>query len=250
MNPNNMQPGQVNNGQPVQAAQTPNVAPQGAVSPNPVKTAPKKNSKTLIFGGIGLVAVVAIAVAVVFILKNKSDAPAINFEEDNKIGMNTIRAAEVDPTNYELKEQDEDETAEKADQYLDSIEMGVDAFLDYYKKKIDAQLAKNNTDEALKLLWREQDQLQHRGFNELSQKILLEMDTSKLVNFQKIYLYRAIVTASALVGDQDTLNKYSAMVDELDPPENYIYPSDPDAIEPEEDDDYEESINTESNDEI
>ena len=228
MNPNNTQPGQVNGGQPAHAPQA--VTPINSVSHNTPKTvAPKKKdskNKGLILGVVGILVVAGAITAAVILLNKNSDTKTINYDEENKIGLNTIRASEVDPTNYELSEQDKDATENAASDYLDALEMDVDAFLAYFKEKINAQLDKNNTDEALRLLWREQDLLQDRGFNELVQKILLEMDTSKLVNFQKVYLYRAIVTASAMVGDQETLDKYAAMVDELDPPEQYIKPAD------------------------
>ena len=223
MDPNNSQPvnqpapGPVGNGQ--QFSQAP-VQPVAASQFGQKK---KSNKKPLIFGLIGLAVVAAVAVAVVFIIKNNS-VPPINFEEDNKLTIYSERASKVDPTNYELSEQDNDEAEEKAEQLLDAVEMDTDELLSYFKKKIQGELDKNNTDGALKLLWKERDILQERGFNDMVQKVLLEMDTSKLVNFQKIYLYRAIVTASVMVGDQDTMSKYSALVNELDPSDQYIYP--------------------------
>lgn len=222
MNPSNNQPaiqptpGPVGNGQ--------SVSQFGAQDIKPIQPKVKKsNGKALIIGGIGVVAIAALAVGLFFVFRNKNDNN-IDLEEDNKITLYSERAAKVNPMNYELSEQDNDEANMKASQYLDAQDMDTDALLKYFKDKIDAELKKNNTDEALKLLWKEQDLLQARGFNDLVLKILLEMDTSKLVNFQKIFLYRAIVTASVMADDSETQQKYEALVNELDDPSQYIIP--------------------------
>ena len=190
---------------------------QSGFNPN-VASTPKRagSKKPLIIGILGVAVLAAAGVGIFFLFKNKS-VPAIDFEEENKISINSVRAAEVNPMNYELSEHDNDEAEEKAGEFLDSPDMDIDALLKYFKDKIQGELDKNNTDEPLKLLWKERDVLQKRGFNEQILQVLLDMDTSKLVTFQKIFLYRAIVTASAILGNEETMNEYTARVYALDP---------------------------------
>ncbi len=244
MDPNNNQPvnqpapGPVGNGQSVQFNNGVHVGAKVA----------KSNKKTgLIFGIAGAAVLVIAGVVVFLVLKNKNDN-TIDFEEGNKVSLYSERAAKVNPMNYELSEKDNDEAEQKALDLLDASEMDTDALLKYFKDKIKAELDKNNTDEALKFLWKEQDILQERGMNDLVLKVLLEMDDSKLVKFQKIFLYRAIVTAAVMNDDAETLAKYEALVMELDPPTDYIYPTDDSSAEeteesgePEESDESDES---------
>ncbi len=215
MDPNNNQP--VNQPAPSQVGNGQSVI--NVHAPKPVSA--KKNNKVLIFVIAGVVVVAAVAVALFFVFKNKNDN-AIDFEKDNQISLYSERAAKVNPMNYELSEKDNDEAEQKALELLDAQEMDTDALLKYFKDKIKTELDKNNTDEALKILWKEQDILQERGMNDLVLKVLLEMDDSKLVKFQKIFLYRAIVTAAVMNDDEQTLAKYEELVKELDPPTDYV----------------------------
>ncbi len=257
MDPNNNKqanqptPGPVGNGQSANNQPKPVINVRPIVDNKPAK----KSRKTLAILIVSVVVLGLVAAIVLLVLNNKqNDTSGINFEEDNKLDMYSLRAAEVDPTTYDLDEEIIEETDNKAYELLDAEEANPEALRKYFKDAINAELKKNNTDEALKLLWREQDILMRRGFSEDALKALLEMDESKLVKFQKIYLYRAIVTASVMVGDQENLDKYSALVRELDPPvvpdaieeeENLEEPAD---VEPAESED-EESEDSEESDE-
>lgn len=164
-----------------------------------------------------VIVIIAAAAAVAIWLLNRENIPPIDFEKDNKISLYSVRAANIDPTEYTLGDELNTETEEKAKEYLDIEEENIDAFMGYFNDKIKAALSKNETDLACKLLWRESDLLSNRGFYEVSLRALLNMNTSKLVRFQKVYLYRSIVSAAAVVDDQTTVDKYSALVTELDP---------------------------------
>lgn len=218
MNSNNTQPGVNDNGQSFSGEGN----AQKPFQPTKVIEKGPKGKKTLIITLILVLGIGGIAAASAILLMNKKSDDSIaeiNYEEDNKLTMDSLRAVEADPTSYTLDDALLEETEDKAAEYLDAEEMNTDALMDYFDGKIKSALAKNKTDDALKILWREQDIFLQRGFEELALQALLNMDESKLVKFQKIYLYRAIVSMADRLGDTELEEKYAALVFELDPPE-------------------------------
>lgn len=222
MDPNNTQPVSDKSGQP-----NPGVVVQENAQPVKIDNQkPKKNNaKVLIISLIVLLGVGGIAVAAILILNNnKKDDDAIayiDYEKEDKIGMDDLRAINTSPTNYTVDPEVLEKTNDKAAEYLDVEDLDTDALREYFKKEINAELKKNKTDDALKLLWREEDVLRERGFDELALQVLLEMDQTKLVKFQKIHLYREIVSMAVLNGNSEIEEQYSKLVLELDPPEVY-----------------------------
>ena len=171
----------------------------------------QKNKLNIVL--IGIIAVVAIAVIMMLIMFMTNRQP------EAEIDIRSDEAAEIDPTNYNISEDDKNSLKNKFDELLgDTENPNAGAVYEYFSNEINSSLNKGDTKRACTLLWVEHDAFMEKGMHNEALEALLRMDDSKLEKYQKIYLYRAIVTASVITEKKDIEDKYTALVQELDPP--------------------------------
>lgn len=177
-------------------------------SKNNKKTRKVKPSVLIAAGAVVLVAVVC----AIFFLPNGN-------KEHEEVSMNSSKAAEIDPTNYNMSDEEKKMYKDKVIELLgDNAEANMEKVYSYFTNEINKQLGSGNTDQACKILWIEHDTFMENAMPESALQALLRMDDTKLEKYQKIYLYRAIVTASVTTNNKEVEDKYTALVIELDPP--------------------------------
>ena len=159
---------------------------------------------------IAVAAVVVVGVGVFLVLRASNGA-----QNNDEISVNSETAAKIDPTNYEIDEATKEDLNKQAMELLNSEE-GVAAVYKFFDDKINGYLFMNDTSNACVMLWVEYDFLEMYASVEDALGALLRFDDSKLVKYQKIFLYRHIVSASVAACDSETEMEYTALVQELD----------------------------------
>ena len=168
------------------------------------------NNRQIILIASEVIALLIVVGLLIFLIVRNNE----NSRSDD-ISINSEIVAKIDPTNYEIDEDEKNDLNEEASKLLASEE-GIEAVYKYFDSKINGRLGSGDTDGACVILWTEYDFLIINASIEDALAALLRFDDSKLVKYQKIYLYRHIVSASVMAGDVETENKYTALVQELD----------------------------------
>ena len=132
-------------------------------------------------------------------------------KETNNLSIEE-RIARTNPTDYELS----DDIDASLREYLLEHSERPDEVLDFFRGVVEKEFNNNNTDEGCRILWREHDILIENNLGEMALEVLLQVDDSKLENYQKDYLYRAIVTASVNVGNIEKEAEYTQKVLDLE----------------------------------
>lgn len=178
----------------------------------------KKHKTIVIRVGLCVLCVVVIAVITVVLIR------VININNNkarlDNVSINSEEAGNVDPTNYELDEK-ENLQNKFSELFGDGNQENINKIYEHFTGLIDGALRSGDSEYACKILWVEHDSFMERGMPAEALESLLRMNDAELANYQKIYLYRAIVTASVHSGNKAVEDEYTAKVQELDPPSRY-----------------------------